>query len=79
MRGKGAVQGRRAGILAIPPCARHITIMVEESDPNAGRPWQEMDLFDLANSIRINDPIEEIADFLLPSDLSRQSLPASRA
>ena len=26
--------------------------------------WQEMDLFDLANCIRIGDPVEEIADFL---------------
>ena len=36
----------------------------DQSDPNAGRPWSEMDLFDLANCIRIGDTVEDIADFL---------------
>jgi hypothetical protein len=36
-------------------------------DLNTGEPWSEMDLFDLANSIRLGDPIEEIATFLCRS------------
>jgi hypothetical protein len=34
------------------------------TDPNAGRPWSEMDLFDLANCVRLKQAVEEIADFL---------------
>jgi hypothetical protein len=33
------------------------------ADPNAGRPWAEMDLFDFANCVRLKQGIEEIADF----------------
>ena len=36
-------------------------------DLNTGKPWSEMDLFDLANSVRLGDPIEEIAGFLCRS------------
>jgi len=34
---------------------------------NTGQEWSEMDLFDLANCVRLNNPIEEIADFLCRS------------
>jgi hypothetical protein len=36
-------------------------------DLNTGKPWSEMDLFDLANSVRLGDPIDEIAGFLCRS------------
>jgi hypothetical protein len=36
-------------------------------DMNAGKEWSEMDLFDLANSVRLKNPIEEIAIFLCRS------------
>jgi hypothetical protein len=35
----------------------------ERPDLNTGEPWSEMDLFDLANSIRLGDSVEEIAKF----------------
>jgi hypothetical protein len=31
---------------------------------NSGTPWSEMDLFDLANCLKLREPIEEIAAFL---------------
>jgi hypothetical protein len=34
---------------------------------NSGQEWSEIDLFDLANCVRLNNPIEEIADFLCRS------------
>jgi len=34
---------------------------------NTGQEWSKMDLFDLANCVRLNNPIEEIADFLCRS------------
>jgi hypothetical protein len=34
---------------------------------NTGNEWSEMDLFDLANEIRLNQSIEFIADFLCRS------------
>ena len=34
---------------------------------NTGTDWSEMDLFDLANEIRLNRSIEFIADFLCRS------------
>jgi hypothetical protein len=36
----------------------------DQPDPNAGRCWSEMDLFDLANCVRLKQDVEEIADFL---------------
>jgi len=39
----------------------------DRPDLNTGEPWSEMDLFDLANSIRLGDPVEEIATFLCRS------------
>jgi hypothetical protein len=36
-------------------------------DLNTSKPWSEMDLFDLANSVRLGDTIEEIAGFLCRS------------
>jgi len=36
-------------------------------DLNAGKGWSEMDVFDLANSVRLKNPIEEIAMFLCRS------------
>jgi hypothetical protein len=36
-------------------------------DLNSGTPWSEMDLFDLANCVRLKDPVEEIASFLCRS------------
>jgi hypothetical protein len=34
-------------------------------DLNSDTPWSEMDLFDLANSLRLKDPIDESASELL--------------
>jgi hypothetical protein len=36
-------------------------------DLNSGKEWSEMDLFDLANCVRLKDPVEEIASFLCRS------------
>ena len=36
-------------------------------DMNSGEKWSEMDLLDLANGIRLNDPVEEIASFMCRS------------
>jgi hypothetical protein len=36
-------------------------------DLNSGKEWSGMDLFDLANSVRLKNPIEEIAMFLCRS------------
>jgi len=36
----------------------------DQDDPNPGSPWSEMDLFDLANCVRLKQSVEEIADFL---------------
>jgi hypothetical protein len=36
-------------------------------DLNSGKEWSEMDLFDLANNVRLKNPIEEIASFLCRS------------
>jgi hypothetical protein len=36
-------------------------------DLNTGEPWSEMELFDLANSIRLGDDVPEIATFLCRS------------
>ena len=35
----------------------------DRPDLNTGKPWSEMDLFDLAISVRLGDPIDEIAGF----------------
>jgi hypothetical protein len=35
----------------------------DRPDLNASKEWSEMDLFDLANSVRLNQPVEEIAMF----------------
>jgi hypothetical protein len=34
---------------------------------NSGTPWAEVEVFDLANCTRLNQPIEEIANFLCRS------------
>jgi hypothetical protein len=39
----------------------------DRPDLNACKEWSEMDLFDLANSVRLNQPVEEIAMFLCRS------------
>jgi hypothetical protein len=39
----------------------------DRPDLNTGKEWSQMDLFDLANSVRLNNPIEEIAMFLCRS------------
>jgi hypothetical protein len=36
-------------------------------DLNTGKEWSEIDLFDLANSARLKNPLEEIASFLCRS------------
>jgi hypothetical protein len=36
-------------------------------DVNDGKPWSEMDLFDLRNSLAHGRPIEEVAGFLCRS------------
>jgi hypothetical protein len=33
-------------------------------DVNDGKPWSEMDLFDLRNSLAYGTPVEEVAGFL---------------
>jgi hypothetical protein len=38
-------------------------------DLNSGKEWSEVDLFDLANSVRLNQPVEEVAMFLCRSRL----------
>jgi len=37
-------------------------------DINDGKPWSEMDLFDLRNSLAYGRSIEEVAGFLCRSD-----------
>jgi hypothetical protein len=39
----------------------------DRPDLNTGKEWSEMDLFDLANSVRLNQPVEEIAMFVCRS------------
>ena len=39
----------------------------DRPDLNTGSPWSEMDLFDLANCVRLRQPVEEIAGFLCRS------------
>jgi len=39
------------------------TDIEELPDLNCDKKWLEIDLFDLANSVRLNNPIEEIARF----------------
>ena len=36
-------------------------------DLNTGEAWSDIDLWDLANCVRLNDPIEEIAEFMCRS------------
>jgi hypothetical protein len=43
------------------------TEIEDRLDLNSGTPWSEMDLFDLANCVRLKDPVEEIASFLCRS------------
>ena len=38
-----------------------------QADMNTGEKWSQMDLLDLANCIRLNDPVEEIASFMCRS------------
>lgn len=42
----------------------------DRPDLNAGKEWSEMDLFDLASSVRLKNPIEELATF--PCRLQRE-------
>ena len=37
------------------------------ADMNTGKKWSQMDLLDLANCIRLSDPVEEIASFMCRS------------
>src|SRR5882762_5268780 len=39
----------------------------DRPDLNTGNPWSEMDLFDLANCVRLKQPVEEIAGFMCRS------------
>jgi len=39
----------------------------DSPDINTGKAWSGVDLFDLANSIRLRDSVEEIATFLCRS------------
>jgi hypothetical protein len=36
-------------------------------DLNTGKRWSKADLFDLANSVRLRDPVEKIAGFICRS------------
>ena len=38
----------------------------DRPDVNSGKEWSEMDVFDLANNIRLKNLIEEIARFPVP-------------
>ena len=38
--------------------------MNEQPNTNTGKPWSEIDLFDLQNGLERGGSIEEIADFL---------------
>jgi hypothetical protein len=40
---------------------------------NAGKPWSEMDLVDLRNSLAHDRPVAEIADFLCRSEQEVQA------
>jgi hypothetical protein len=40
----------------------------DEPNLNEGKPWSEMDLFDLKNSLARGTPVAEIADFLCRSE-----------
>jgi len=44
-----------------------MTDIEDRLDLNSGEEWSEMDLYDLANSVRVGNPIEEIARFLCRS------------
>jgi hypothetical protein len=39
----------------------------DRPDLNTGKPWSEMDLFDLANCVRLRQPVAEIASFMCRS------------
>jgi hypothetical protein len=39
----------------------------DRPDLNTGKAWSEMNLFDLANNVRLGKPVEEIAVFLCRS------------
>jgi hypothetical protein len=39
----------------------------DRPDLNTGKPWSDMDLFDLANCLRLRDDIAEISTFLCRS------------
>jgi hypothetical protein len=41
--------------------------IVDRPDLNTGKAWSEMDLFDLANNVRLGVSIEETAGFLCRS------------
>jgi hypothetical protein len=52
-----------------PPAARAPEQHEDEAPENlnTGEPWSEMDLFDLGNCVRLEQPVAEIADFLCRS------------
>ena len=39
----------------------------DRPDINTGKAWSEMDLFDLGNSVRLRESVDEIATFLCRS------------
>ena len=39
----------------------------DRPDLNSGKEWSDMALFDLANNVRVGNPVEEIARFLCRS------------
>jgi hypothetical protein len=54
------------------------TVIEDRPDVTSGTPWSEMDLFDLANSLKLKDPIEEIASFVCRSRLAWRQSPSPR-
>jgi hypothetical protein len=48
-------------------CTMNDNDIDDRLDVNIGKEWSEMDLFDLANSVRLKNSIEEIAMFLCRS------------
>jgi hypothetical protein len=52
---------------AVKGCTMNENDIGDRLDVNTGKEWSEMDLFDLANSVRLKNSIEEIATFLCRS------------
>src|ERR1700741_3924772 len=52
---------------ASPEAERSQPDIEDRPDLNTGTKWSEMDLLDLGNCVRLNQPVEEIASFMCRS------------